>query len=220
MLDLTPVLDRILARRDATPPARAVLVGLSGIDGAGKGHVATRLTEALDAAGVRPARITVDGWLSLPSVRFGGPDPGRRFYDHALRLDAMFRDLVLPLREARAIRLEMDFTEETAHAYRRHTWAFDAIDVIVVEGIFIFKPAHRPHFDVAVWVDCSFETALERAVARSQEGLPPEPTVRAYETIYFPAARIHLAEDRPREGADLVVVNDPRLEVMAGADLG
>jgi uridine kinase len=41
--------------------------------------------------------------------------------------------------------------------------------------------------------------------------LPPEETVRAYETIFFPAQRIHLAKDRPREAASVVINNDARL---------
>ena len=53
--------------------------------------------------------------------------------------------------------------------------------------------------------------ALERALRRGQEGLPPEQVVRAYETIYFPAQRIHFERDEPRSGADLVLGNDPRL---------
>jgi hypothetical protein len=38
--------------------------------------------------------------------------------------------------------------------------------------------------------------------------LAPADTVRAYQTIYFPAQRLHLTKDRPREAADQVVVNE------------
>jgi uridine kinase len=78
----------------------------------------------------------------------------------------------------------------------------------LLEGIFLFKPTYRNHFDLTVWIDCSFEAALERAIKRGQEGLPPEETVRSFETIYFPAQRIHLARDNPRETADIVFTND------------
>jgi uridine kinase len=60
-------------------------------------------------------------------------------------------------------------------------------------------------------VECSFETALERALTRGQEGLPPDETIRAYETIYFPAERIHFALDDPKGSADAVIVNDDRI---------
>jgi uridine kinase len=39
--------------------------------------------------------------------------------------------------------------------------------------------------------------------------LPPDETIRAYQTIYFPAQLIHFALDAPREAADTVIDNDP-----------
>ncbi|HYR90451.1 MAG TPA: hypothetical protein VE422_40645 [Terriglobia bacterium] len=50
--------------------------------------------------------------------------------------------------------------------------------------------------------------ALERAVARGREGLPFAETVRAYETIYFPAQRLHFERDHPRAAADFIIRND------------
>ncbi len=83
--------------------------------------------------------------------------------------------------------------------------------MIVLEGIFLLKPLYRSHYDLTVWVDCTFETALERALQRGQEGLPAAETIRAYETIWFPAQRLHLSRDDPRSNANLVLVNDPRI---------
>ena len=64
---------------------------------------------------------------------------------------------------------------------------------------------------MSLWIECTFATALERAVSRSQEGLPPEDTMRAYRTIYFPAQEIHLERDHPRAAATAVINNDSRL---------
>lgn len=87
--------------------------------------------------------------------------------------------------------------------------AGDGLDVVVLEGIFLLKPEFRRHYDVALWVECGFETALGRALARGQEGLSREETIRAYRTIYFPARELHLARDDPRSAATLVLDNDP-----------
>jgi len=88
------------------------------------------------------------------------------------------------------------------------------VDVLLLEGIYLLRPDFRPRYDLAIWIDCTFETAIERAIARGQEGLPPGETVRAFRTIYLPAQEIHFARDDPRAAADLVVVNDPRLEAF------
>ncbi len=206
-IDLAALAARIVALSRHALPDRALLVGISGIDGAGKGHVTGRLLSALQSAGVEAVSLNVDGWLNLPRVRFSAHEPAKHFYEHALRLDALFAELVLPLRNAREIDLTAPFAEETATEFRPHRYRFAGVEAILLEGIYLFKRAYRGHFDLAVWVDCPFEVALERALARGQEGLSAEATVEAYRTIYFPAQRIHFEMDAPREGADLVLGN-------------
>jgi uridine kinase len=205
--------------RARVPAARAALIAVSGIDASGKGQVTARLAEALEATRLRTAVLGVDGWLHLPAVRFDPARPAERFYQCAIRFDEMFRTLVLPFRAARACRLDAWFTDETADSYRPYRYEFGDTDVILLEGIFLLKPAFRGYYDASYWVDCTFETALERAVRRGQEGLPPAETVRAFHTIYFPAQRLHLAKDAPRAAANAILVNDPRLaDLDAGGD--
>lgn len=128
------------------------------------------------------------------------------------------QDLVraLPLKRDRSIPLEADFTEETAGEYRKQLYDFRDVDIAIVEAIFLFKREQRHHFDFAIWIDCSFETALERALARQQEGLGRDETIRAYRELYFPAEAIHIERDDPMRSADFVLINDPKLQ--AGHD--
>ncbi len=216
-MNLDGAVEAVLAARRRVPSRRAALVAVSGIDASGKGYVAERLAARLEAAGLRVARTGLDGWLNLPPVRFDPGHPAEHFYRHAFRFDEMFERLILPLRDRRSIRLEADFTEETASAYRKHVYAFEDVDVVLLEGIYLLRPDLRPRYDLAIWIDCTFETAIERAIARGQEGLPPGETARAFRTIYLPAQEIHFARDDPKTSADLVVVNDPRLETGAVA---
>ncbi len=211
------IVDLIFSCRAALSPDRALLVGLSGIDGSGKGYVADRLESALIERHLKTAMLHVDGWLNLPEIRFDIARPAENFYENALRLDELFTRLVAPLQTSRWARLTMDWVEETATASRPFTYDFGDVDVIVLEGIFLFKQSYRKLFDLAVWVDCSWETALERALERAQEGLPPGETVHAYRTIYFPAEEIHFKRDAPRESADLIFQNDPHLAERGAA---
>jgi uridine kinase len=208
MSDIDEVVRNILERRANIPDTRSLLVGVSGIDGCGKGYVTTQLQAHLVLRGVIPAILNVDGWLNLPQKRFDQSAPAVNFYENAIRLDQFFNQLVLPLRDGRSVHLVADLTEETASDYRKHTYDYRDVSVILVEGIFLFKPEYRKYFDLAIWIDCSFPTALARAIDRGQEGLSPANTIAAYDTIYFPAQRIHLAQDKPRENADLIFEND------------
>jgi len=208
MLGLDELTQQILRRRARVPETRCLLVGVSGIDGCGKGYVSRQLEARLALHGVIPAIANVDGWLNLPVRRFNQSDPAENFYENAIRFEQFFTQFVIPLRDRRNVHLVADFLEETASQYRKHTYDFKDVSVILVEGIFLFKREYRPHFDLAIWIDCSFPTALARAIDRAQEGLSAAKTIAAYETIYFPAQRIHLNRDNPRENADLVFEND------------
>jgi len=197
----------IREKRRNMPAEQALLAGISGIDASGKGYVTGQLAELLRPA-LNVAVINVDGWLNLPHIRFSANDPGRHFYHHALRLGEMFDRLVLPLKRDRRIDLTYDHTDETAIAPRPERIVLRNIDVILLEGIFLFQPHYLPYFDMTVWIECSFETALERAISRSQEGLSTEETIKAYETIYFPAQRVHIETDRPQTNAEITLSNN------------
>ena len=200
--------EQIVAARLKAPFHRALLVGVSGIDGSGKGFITTQLDQRLRDLGWSVAVVCADDWLNLPDVCVNRDNPAEHFYDNALRLEEMFDRLILPLRNERRVDIVADCGDAKAVAYRKHHYVFRNIDILLLEGIFLFKSAYRDQFDLKVWIDCSFATALRRAMARGQEGLPPQEAKRIFETIYFPAQRIHLARDNPRKAADIVFAND------------
>jgi uridine kinase len=201
------LITRIVEARNRTPARRALLVGISGIDGSGKGFVSMKVADVLRAKSLNAAVISADDWLNLPKVCLNPENYAEHFYKHAIRFDEMFERLIIPLRDHRGVDVLADCGDAKATSYRKHKYEFNDIDVIVVEGIFLFKPRYRHHFDLRVWIDCSFECALERAIERGQEGLPPDETKKAFQTIYFPAQQIHLARDDPRENADILFAN-------------
>ena len=170
MTRIDEVVRKILERRANVPNTRSLLVGVSGIDGCGKGFLAAQLKAHLALHGVIPATLNVDGWLNLPEKRFNQSAPATNFYEHAIRLEQFFSQLVLPLRDRRSIHLVADFVEETAVNYRQHNYDYEDVSVVLVEGIFLFKPQYRKYFDLAIWIDCSFPTALARSGSASSKG--------------------------------------------------
>lgn len=204
-MEIGHLVEVIKERRSGLSEMRALLVGISGIDASGKGFVTSKIAEELKAFNV--AAINVDGWLNLPATRFDPSNPGENFYNKGLRLDEMFERLVLPIKRDRELDLTMEYAEETATKYRPFTYRLSNVDIILLEGIFIFKKQYIRHFDLKVWIDCPFGTALKRAMSRSQEGLDNEQTIRAYESIYFPAQQIHLRIDKPYQAAEIVFEN-------------
>src|SRR6059058_1185614 len=198
---------KIVATRTEKSAEQAVLIGISGIDAGGKGFVTEKIAKRLQESGWRVATINADDWLNLPESCMSRRSPGDHFYEHAMRFDEMFNQLIVPLKENRAVSFVADCADAKGNR-RKHRYEFRKVDVVLLEGIFLFKPAYRRHFDLTAWVDCSFATGLQRAIKRCQEGLPPAETIRAFSTIYFPAQRIHVARDNPQEAAAFIIQND------------
>ena len=213
---LASIVAGILEAGSRVPATRALLVGISGIDGSGKGFITEKLADALRTKSLNVVLISADDWLNLPHVSINRDNYGEHFYEHAIRFDEMFERLIVPLRQNREINITADCADAKARTYREQCYDFRNIEIILLEGIFLFKPAYRRQFDLGVWIDCSFKCALERAIERGQEGLAPAETIKAFQTIYFPAQRIHLARDNPREGADIVFMNDSFLRKFFG----
>src|SRR5262245_37713770 len=201
----------IVAKRNLVSASRSLLVGLSGIDGSGKGYLARHIVAALRSRGFHVASLAADDWAAAPELRFDLNRPAEHFYEHGFRFEEMFRDLVLPLKFQRSRRLEALRSNESQSALHPHVFEFHNVDIILLEGIFLLKREYREIFDLTFWLDCSFGTAMQRAVQRAQEGLPPEDTSRAYETIFYPAQRLHFRRENPRAAADFIINNDQAL---------
>ena len=132
-MGIDEVVNRIVERCAEVPENRSLLVGISGIDGCGKGYVAAQIEARLAQYAVTSAVINVDGWLSLPAKRFNRDAPAECFYESAIRFDEFFSDLVIPLRDRRSVYLVADFVEETARQYRKHVYNIRNVDVILVD---------------------------------------------------------------------------------------
>ena len=213
MSDIQKIVEKIYETQQEVPLQRSVLVAISGIDGSGKGYITAKIFDSLKATGLNVVVINGDGWLNLPQRRFSSHKPAEHFYINAFRFREMFTQLVLPLRDWRSIAIEVDFVEETAKDYRKHRYEFKDVDVILLEAIYLLQPAFVSHYDLSFWIECSFETALERALTRGQEGLPEPETVKAYQTIYFPAQEIHFQQDHPQSLATAIINNDRKIKM-------
>jgi uridine kinase len=214
---LQDLIPDVVARRLRLRSGESLLLAVSGIDASGKGYVAAQISELLQLNGLNAVAIGIDPWLGDPRQWSSKKDAGELFYRHGIRFDDLFRTLVLPLKQHRSITLPATLRRQVDSAQYSYLYDYRDVDVIVLEGIFLLKRTLRSHYDLSLWVECSFQTSLERALQRNQEGLPPALIARDYHSIYHPAQRIHLAVDHPRGSADEIFVNDPRLQ---GAALG
>ncbi len=180
---------------------------MSGIDGGGKTAFARDLATELRARGAAVAELALDPWHEPAEVRFSATAPARTFYDRAFRWEALFAELVDPLRRDRRFDGAFDLARGCGPERERRRYRFERVDLVLLEGVFLFRRERRSRFDFALWIDCPFDVALARALARNQEGLPEAELRRDYAAVYHAAQRIHLERDEPARAADAVFVN-------------
>jgi len=186
-------------------------VAVSGIDASGKGYVATRLESELTAKGLRIANINIDPWQNPIPIRLRAENATENFYQNVFRWDDVFEQLIIPLRRKRSVYLATQLIFSHADEYFNFAYDFREIDILLVEAIFLFQQKFLKYYDLNVWIDCSFETGLKRAIKRNVERLSKEKLIEDYQTYYYPAQRYHFQKDNPKQLTNLIYCNDKLL---------
>lgn len=186
---------------------KSLLVAVSGIDGSGKGYVTEKLVTALNQQNIHAVAINLDPWHTLPSQRFDSEGSPEHFYQNAFNFDGLFEQLILPLREQREINLTTVLTGILGIP-ETYTYHFTNVDIILIEGILLLARSRQHLYDLKIWIECSFETALSRAIKRNQEGISLKQITEDYQNIYFPVQRLHWQLDNPQSNADLIYINE------------
>jgi uridine kinase len=177
------VIDELAATIHARVRGGGLRVGIDGPDAAGKTTLADELASALEPRGHRVRRSSIDDFLRPPDERYRrGRDSPRGYYEDSF-----------------------DYA-----AVRRLLDACPADDALLVfDGVFLLRPELADVWDFRIFVSVSVEECLRRAVARDAAVFgSEEEVVRRYRARYIPGQALYLAEARPGETADVVVVND------------
>ena len=183
-------------------------VAISGIDASGKGYVAKRLESELTRKGLRVANINVDLWQNPLLIRLAKENEAENFYQNVFRWNDVFNQLIIPLRKNRSIQLTSRLIASHADEYFDFEFNYTDIDILLIEGIFLFQQKYLEHYDYKVWIDCSFETGLQRALSRNVEKLTMERLIEDYGKYYYPAQRLHFNKDNPKALTDIIYCND------------
>ena len=199
--------DRMLSARNGHAGDKPFTVAISGIDASGKGYVTGLLEEELKQRGFRVANINLDPWQNPTTVRLDKNNPAENFYEKVFRWDEVFEQLILPLKSSGSIHLEARLIRNDGDEGYPHTYQFEKIQFLLLDAILLLQEEYIPLYDYKVWIECSFEQGLKRALKRNQERLDEADIIRDYETYYYPAQRLHFDKDYPKAKADFIFDN-------------
>lgn len=199
-----------------------VRIAVEGRSAAGKSIFADALAAALRRSGRQVVRAGIDDFHPpghAARSRAGRYTP-QSLYDEGFDYAAFRRLLLAPLGPDgdRRVRLALhdslnDRPIEAAEA------TVDADALVVVDGAFLLRPDLRDAWDLAIWLDISFETMIRRAVARDVAWQPdPAEIRRGYLERWQPTHALYEATGA-RDLAHVVIDNEdplaPRLVRMA-----
>ncbi len=149
-----------IARMAVTESRRPLLVCVDGFSGSGKSTLAGVLRDAPEVS------IVVEGddfygpeeesWATF------SPEQGyERFFDH----ERLAREVIRPLSLGQDTR------------YQRYDWKRNklgdwselrAVDIAVIEGVYMLRPALRGFWDLSIFVDTPWEIRLARQMSRGE----------------------------------------------------
>ena len=206
--DIPSLARKVMNAFDLHDKKTAFTIAISGIDASGKGYTANRLQQDLEEKGYNVANINIDQWQQPIPVRLQKENAAENFYENFLRWNEFFEQLIFPLQKNKSIYLETQAIRTDADVYYPFIYDYRNIDILLVEGIHLFNKKYRLHYDYKIWIDCSLETALQRAIRRNVEKLDEAKIIHDYETYYYAAQRLHFERDGPQKAADVIFYND------------
>ncbi len=206
--NLENLFQNVLLAKSRHRTKRLFTVAISGIDASGKGYISKQLQRRYECEGYRIANINIDPWQNPLPVRLKRENPAENVYENIFRWNGFFEQLIFPLQKNKSICLETKGIQTEADIYFPLVYDLMDIDILLVEGIFLFKKKYLAIYDYRIWVECSFQTGLKRAIARNSEKLTEEQLTHDYNTYYYPAQLYHFKKDDPVANADIIFLNE------------
>ena len=219
-------LDQVVQRIGRLRLGHPVRVAVDGRTASGKTTLADELAALLTKQGRSVIRTSIDGFHRPRVERYArGRHSAEGYYHDARDLPAIVELLLAPLgpdgdRRYRTASFDLDadqpLTQEAQTA--------DPDAILIVDGTFLQRPELRDHWDVALFVRTSAETAQARGLGRDAGKLGGEAAaLDLYAKRYRPAYVLYESFAEPEARCDAIIDNDdlvqPGLHIRPGGRL-
>lgn len=195
------------------------LVGINGIDKAGKTRFAEALGERLAGFGLPVEQVALSEFTAEKKERRAkGYPEAEGLYRKHYALERLREQLLLPLRQARELPLELtidvhDLARDRSGGKRQLQLARGGI--VLLEGPFLFQADVFGLYDFRIYLVSDFERALELALA-GLTGRAREQRQQEFQRRELAAQSIYLKQETPWKRAHLVLrganTDAPRIE--------
>ena len=203
------IADEIERKKDKN---RSFVIGISGIDGAGKTSFAESLERYLVKHDKETQAIHLDDFHNPKAIRYAGENEAENYYTRSFNINLIEEKLLKPLRKKKAYTTTMtvlDWRTDKYDTERKYVFRQDTL--VIFEGVFLFRKELAPYIDYKIFLDIPFDESKRRAQIRDAEA-----DISKYDSKYLPAQSRYLEEYLPEKTADMVIDNGeweyPRLK--------
>ena len=201
------ILGHLADRITALGPHR-LRVGIDGFTAAGKTSFGHELAEAISRSGRPVLRASLDDFKRPWRERhLYDRESGDGYFRNAFDYDAVVALLLEPCGadgSGACVLCSIDPLTQVDHSSVATQAAPNA--VLIVDGVFAFRPEIDGYWDFRIWLDVKAETSLARGAARDRSWAGSDAEA-VHRDRYLVSERIYLTEVDPLRLVDVVIDN-------------
>jgi uridine kinase len=195
-----------IAEKLPRPQDRVALIGIDGVDGAGKSVFADELARELQTTGATVVRASIDSFHNPRDVRYRqGKESPSGFFEDSFDYAALRREIFDPLSTGGDGRIRTAVFDYRIDAPTRLPQTVcKPGSVLVFDGIFLLRPELRGVWDASIFLHVDFAETFKRMAVR--DGCPADPYA-PQNRRYVEGQTIYLQRCRPQDAASFVIDN-------------
>jgi uridine kinase len=187
------------------------LVGIDGVEGAGKTTFADDLAVVLRECGIEVIRISLDDYLNPQSVRYAqGRTSPKGFFEDSYDYPKFVEEVLEPLGCQGSGRYRTAAYDLESESPVKSPWQVAPDNaVVIIDGMFLHRSAFctgggRKAWDLSVWLDVPFEESYRRLHQRLGFSENPHDPSNAR---YYEGQLMYIQMCDPASKADIVIEN-------------
>ena len=194
-----------VARKTIEKNAR--LLGIDGIDFAGKKFLTEKLCRYFDMLGKEYNIVYLEDYHRAVEASYKGEDPVESYYFNGFNTEKLITEVIKPFkREGKIDKVVycLDSTNDSFVNERHYELSEDGLMILI--GTMMYREPLMRYFDATVYIRVDYREAEHRA-SLVDSPLYGEDPVAVYKTKHIPAQKMYISRHDPFEGRDFVIDN-------------
>lgn len=188
---------------------KPIRVAINGIEGTGKTEFTKKLTNFLNEIGKEAIHVTIDNFHNNREIRYKqGRNSAVGYYEDSYD-ELNFVEKVLKSSQKSC----PEITTATHDLISDNYLSLNPIkisndSILLTDGAYLFKPNYRNYWDLKIYLQTDFQTAMHRGVERDTVLFGSKDIAKEkFELRYHKASKMYMEKNPPEEFADIIINN-------------